>query len=315
MKHFYYFSKNKLKFVEIKNFYKKFIFLALFFSVITSFLVFSCYFIINEIINPDSEVTSLQLRNRELKDQIEGLIVQYESVEDKLDKLSSQSNNLRLKVNLDPISEEDRNIGVGGNSFDDAIPENMSQFGRLISKVNSYVDKINAKIEIEENNYTEIEKTFEKNQKLYDAIPAIGPTTGVYCDDFGLRFHPILKIKRMHNGIDVITHIGTPVYASGGGTVSFAGRRGGLGLTLEIDHGFGYKTIYGHLSKIDVKKGQVVKRGDFICETGNSGELSTGPHLHYEVRHNGVALNPYNFIYDDVDLFEIAKVNQKDSLN
>jgi murein DD-endopeptidase MepM/ murein hydrolase activator NlpD len=315
MKHFYYFSKNKLKFVEIKNFYRKFIFLALFFSIITSFLVFSSYFVVDEIINPDSEVTSLQLKNRELSDKIEGLIAKYENFEDQLDQLSSSSNDLRLKVNLEPLTDEERNVGVGGSYFNDVIPQSITQFGALIGKLNSYVDEINAKLEIEKNNYIEIEKTLENNEKLYAAIPAIKPTKGSISDGFGMRMHPVLKIRRMHNGTDFVASIGTSVYAPGGGKVSFTGRRSGTGLTLEIDHGFGYKTLYGHLSKIIVKKGQTVKRGDFIAKTGNSGKLSTGPHLHYEVRHNGIALNPVNFIYDNVDLFEIAHVSQKDSLN
>jgi murein DD-endopeptidase MepM/ murein hydrolase activator NlpD len=121
-----------------------------------------------------------------------------------------------------------------------------------------------------------------------------------------MRMHPILKIRRMHTGTDFVANVGTPVYAPGGGVVSFAGRRGGYGITLEIDHGFGYKTIFAHLSKILVKKGQKITRGDLIAESGNSGKLSTGPHLHYEVRHNGIALNPKNFMYDDVDLFEVV---------
>lgn len=111
----------------------------------------------------------------------------------------------------------------------------------------------------------------------------------------------------MHNGVDIITDTGTKVYAPGAGVVSYAGWRGGYGLTLEIEHGFGYKTIYAHLESIKVKQGQHLQRGDFIALSGNSGKLSTGPHLHYEVRNNGVALDPRNFIYDDVNIFEVVK--------
>ncbi|MCK5087398.1 MAG: M23 family metallopeptidase [Melioribacteraceae bacterium] len=109
----------------------------------------------------------------------------------------------------------------------------------------------------------------------------------------------------MHNGVDVLSKTGTEVFAPGNGRVTFLGRKGGFGKTIEIDHGFGYKTLYGHLSRYKVKKGQRVKRGDLIALTGGSGSLSTGPHLHYEVRHNGIALNPKNFIFDDVKIFEI----------
>ena len=309
MKHYYYFSKNKLKFVEVKNFYRKLVFLILFFSVISSFLVFSGYFVINEIINPNSEVKALQVQNRELQKQIDELIGKYDAFEQELDNLSSRSNELRLKVNLDPLTEEDMNIGVGGALFEDVLPSNTTEFSGLISKLNTYVDRINTKLELEKSNYSNIEETLTLNEQLYSAIPAIIPTTGRRGDRFGMRMHPILKVRRMHNGLDIVTGTGTPVYAPGGGTVEFVGRRGGYGLTLEIDHGFGYKTLYAHLSKIHVKRGQKIERGDLVADTGNSGRLSTGPHLHYEIRHNGIALNPVNFIYEDVDLFEVVTVD------
>lgn len=306
MKHFYYFSKNKLKFVEIKNFYRKFVFLVIFFSLVNAFLVFSGYFIVNEILNPDSEVKALQQKNRNLQKQVTELVDNYESFENELNYIISQSNDLRLKVNLEPLTEEDRNIGVGGSVFEGFIPNNSSEFDNLLSRLNLYVDQINAKIELEKNNYDEITNTLELNEKLYSSIPALLPMNGRVSDSFGMRMHPILKVRRLHPGLDIVANVGTPVYSPGSGVVTFAGRRGGYGLTLEIDHGFGYKTLFAHLSKINVKRGQKVTRGDHIAESGNSGKLSTGPHLHYEVRHNGIALNPKNFMYDDVELFEVV---------
>lgn len=278
----------------------------MFFSVINAFLVFSGYFIVNEILNPDSEVKALQQKNRNLQDQLSELINKYEDFESDLDNLITQSNDLRLRVNLEPLTEEDRNVGVGGSVFENYIPNNSIEFDNLLKRLNAYVDQINTKLELEKNNYSEVEKTLELNEQLYSAIPAIVPIEGRVTDSFGMRMHPILKIRRMHTGTDFVANVGTPVYAPGGGTVSFAGRRGGYGITLEIDHGFGYKTVYAHLSKILVKKGQKITRGDLIAESGNTGKLSTGPHLHYEVRHNGIALNPINFMYDDVDLFEVV---------
>lgn len=278
----------------------------MFFSVINAFLVFSGYFIVNEILNPDSEVKALQQKNRNLQDQLSELINKYEDFESDLDNLITQSNDLRLRVNLEPLTEEDRNVGVGGSVFENYIPNNSIEFDNLLKRLNAYVDQINTKLELEKNNYSEVEKTLKLNEQLYSAIPAIVPIEGRVTDSFGMRMHPILKIRRMHTGTDFVANVGTPVYAPGGGTVSFAGRRGGYGITLEIDHGFGYKTVYAHLSKILVKKGQKITRGDLIAESGNTGKLSTGPHLHYEVRHNGIALNPINFMYDDVDLFEVV---------
>ena len=107
----------------------------------------------------------------------------------------------------------------------------------------------------------------------------------------------------MHTGIDIINDVGTSVKASGKGKVVFAGVKGGYGLTVEIDHGFGYQTIYAHLSKINVKEGQIVNRNQLIAKSGNSG-LSSGPHLHYEVLHNGQNLNPAEFFFDEYSYFE-----------
>ncbi|HEX9251459.1 MAG TPA: M23 family metallopeptidase, partial [Ignavibacteriaceae bacterium] len=104
-------------------------------------------------------------------------------------------------------------------------------------------------------------------------------------------------------GIDIINNVGTPVKATGKGKVIFAGIKGGYGLTVEIDHGFGYQTVYGHLSKVTVKQGQIVNRNQIIAKSGNSG-LSSGPHLHYEVLHNGQYLNPSEFFFDEYSYFE-----------
>ena len=306
MKNFYYFSKSKLKFVEIRNFYRKFVFLILFFSVVFSFILFSAYYVINEFVNPNAKVESLRATNLELQNRLEFLLEEYSRMDGTLDSLNQLNNSLRLAVNLEPINDEDREIGTGGNIFDEVDPTNSQDLKDIVTKLNSVVDRVSLKFDLEKKNYDEIDRTIKMNSALYDALPAIKPCTGYYGNKFGMRMHPILKIRRMHTGQDIVTNTGTKVYATGGGKVDFVGRRGSLGITVEIDHGFGYRTVYGHLSKIKVTKGQVVKRGDLIALSGSTGRLSTGPHLHYEVRHNGIAKNPRDFIFDEVDLFEIV---------
>ncbi len=307
MKKYYYFSKSKLKFVEIRNFYRKFVFLVLFFSVIASFFLFGSFLVLNEMVNPDIEVKSLKKKNEQLLSNFKQLAEKYKSLDEKINSLKETGKDLRLATNLDPIPYEDFDFGKGGNiisSYDFTKGEQLSGF---VNDLNSYVSEISTKIKTESDSYKEISTSLKTNEAMYDNLPAIKPAEGILTDGFGMRFHPILKITRMHNGVDIICDIGTKVYATGGGTVDFAGRRGGYGLTLEIDHGFGYRTIFGHLSDIKVKVGQKVTRGDLVAFSGNSGKLSTGPHCHYEVRHNGIPLNPMNFIFEDVDLFEIVK--------
>jgi murein DD-endopeptidase MepM/ murein hydrolase activator NlpD len=306
MKKFYYFSKSNLKFVEIRNFYKKFVFLVAFFAVLTSFFVFGTFLVFDEFINPDSEVKALKKNNQMLRDKFETIVEKYQQLDQSVADLSERSKLLRIKTNLEPKAE-DNSFGTGGALFEPISSFSASKINSFIKNIDTYVDKVSLKVRLEKNNYDEISYTLKQNEQLFDVIPAIRPCEGRIAEDFGMRMHPILKIVRMHSGVDIITDMGTKVYAPGGGTVVFAGWRGGYGLTLEIEHGFGYRTQYAHLENLLVKEGQKLKRGDPIALTGNSGRLSTGPHLHYEVHHNGVALDPINFIYDDVNIFEIAK--------
>jgi len=306
MKKFYYFSKSSLKFVEIRNFYKKFVFLLAFFAVLTSFFVFGTFLVFNEFINPDSEVKALKNSNKLLKEKFETLVEKYEQLDQNVNLLNQKSKDLRLKANLEP-KNNDINFGTGGSIFEPLEFFNSGEINSFLKDVDKYVDKVSLKVKLEKNNYSEISTTLKQNEELFDAIPAIRPCEGRIADDFGMRMHPILKFVRMHNGIDIITDIGTKVYAPGSGTIISIGWKGGYGLTMEIQHGFGYKTLYAHLESVKLKVGQKVKRGELIALTGNSGRLSSGPHLHYEVHHNGVTLDPINFMYDDVQLFEIVK--------
>ena len=129
------------------------------------------------------------------------------------------------------------------------------------------------------------------------STPSIWPTRGWVTSDFGTRIDPYTAERKMHEGLDIATPIGQPVYAPSDGTVVFAGTEGGYGKVLVIDHGYGVKTRYGHLSEILVHLGDRVGRGDKVALVGNTGR-STGPHLHYEVRVNGVPENPRKFILE-----------------
>ncbi|MCX7876292.1 MAG: peptidoglycan DD-metalloendopeptidase family protein [Melioribacteraceae bacterium] len=310
MKKFYYFSKSKLQFVEIRNFYKKFIFLVGFFSILISFLILGTFTVFNEFLNPDSEIKSLKKDNKLLRSKLENLVKKYEELNDVVINLNQQSKDLRLKANLE-TENNDELFGIGGNVFTPITSLNRNEITSFVDEIDNYIDAISLKVKLTKNNYEEISSTLKQNELLYDALPAIRPCEGRIADDFGMRLHPILKFVRMHNGIDIITDVGTKVYAPGAGTITDISWKSGYGLTLEIDHGFGYKTIYAHLDKTSSKVGQKVKRGDLIAYSGNSGRLSSGPHLHYEVHHNGVALDPINFIYDDVSLFEVLNSKTK----
>jgi len=208
---------------------------------------------------------------------------------------------LRLAVNLTPVSIEERKLGIGGSNQISKLYEDL---GSDISDAIDIADKVLRKFEFEKVQYEEISSKLKMNNNLFESIPAIVPTEGRFSSEsFGMRLHPILRINKMHNGIDIINDVGTIVKATGKGKVIFVGIKGGYGLTVEIDHGFGYQTIYAHLSTVSVREGQTVSRNQPIAKSGNSG-LSSGPHLHYEVLHNGQNLNPSEFFFDEYNYFE-----------
>ncbi len=311
MKKLYYFSKSKLQFIEIKNYKAK---LTAYFTlaVLTfSAFIFGAYFFINSITNPGNSLIALKSENEILKKKLFEVTNKFEVVNKQVDSLSRFDSELRLAADLEPISEEEKKLGVGGGYFDNSLDFLKDESAFKLKTAISFADEVTRKVSFERSQYDEIANQLNENKKLYASIPAIKPCDGsISLHGFGMRFHPILGIKRMHDGIDIITDRGTPVHAAGRGKIDFVGYKGGYGLTIEIDHGFGYRSVYAHLSKTLVKEGQLVNRGDVIAKTGNSG-LSTGPHLHYEVHHNGVIENPKGFFFDDVSFFDSTNSNLK----
>ena len=311
MKKLYYFSKSKLQFIEIKNYKVKLVSYFTLAVLTFSAFIFGAYFFINSITNPGNSLIALRSENETLKKKLLTISDQYEILNKQVDSLSKHDRELRLAADLEPISDEEKKLGIGGGSFDNSLDFLNDESSFKLKKALSFVDEVSRKIEFEKSQYNEIGEKLSENKKLFAAIPAIKPCTGIVgLHGFGMRLHPILGIKRMHDGIDIITDRGTPVHATGNGKIDFVGYRGGYGLCIEIDHGFGYRSVYAHLSKTLVKKGQNVKRGDLIAKTGSSG-LATGPHLHYEVHHNGVYENPTGFFFDNISFFDSTNNNLK----
>jgi murein DD-endopeptidase MepM/ murein hydrolase activator NlpD len=298
MDQLYYLSGEKIKNLNIKAVRRTIYILT---SLVTISIVINVFNVI-PIFFPSSDLASLRVENKALNERFSYLSSDYNELNKKVSELVANNNELRLAANLEPLENE---IGVGGAIFSESSPSTSNDFGNILAEINDYVEAISYKINFEIENHKQIETALLENNKMFDAIPAIRPAKGSYGDKFGMRNHPILKRKRMHNGLDILANTGEPVYATGDGRIHFSGRRGGMGKMIIIDHGFGYKTYYGHLSKSIVKRGKKIQRGDLIGYSGNSG-LSTGPHLHYEVRHKGIALNPKNFIFEDVKLFEFV---------
>ncbi|MEJ5262627.1 MAG: M23 family metallopeptidase [Ignavibacterium sp.] len=308
MKKFFYYSNKSLKFVEIKNFKAKTITFVVVSSIVLSSLLFGSYYLLFTIFNTKDKA-QLEQENLLLKQQLKNLSAQYASIKDELAYLTEVSANLRKLTNLTPLTAGNL-PGTGGSIYSDEISSLHSNDDDIANSLKT-IESLTTKFELEKKEYERITERLKENSVFYESIPAIIPTTGGYSiEGFGMRLHPILKVMKMHEGLDILTDIGSPVFAPGNGKIVYVGPRGGYGLTIEIEHGFGYKTVYAHLSKSLVKEGQGVKRGDRIALTGNSG-LSTGPHLHYEVHYNGVPQDPINFFFEDFNYFESKKLSKR----
>ena len=307
MKKYYYFSENSLAFVELKSFKSKLIIYISLTSLLFTTLLFGGYFFISSVTNTRGDLASVKNENRYLESKLIELTDRYETLQLNLNSLGEKTENLRIAANLEPISDDERLLGVGGGSFDNSLDFLITSDDLDLEKAVIFIDNITNKFEFERLQYREIENKMKTNMSLFESIPAMVPTKGEYIGSrFGVRTHPILKIRKMHTGIDFVVNTGAPVYSPGKGKIVYIGRNGGYGLELEIDHGFGYRTRYAHLSKVLVKRGQKIMRGDVIAKTGNSG-LSTGQHLHYEISHNGRKLNPSRFFFDDLGFIELTQ--------
>jgi murein DD-endopeptidase MepM/ murein hydrolase activator NlpD len=306
MKKLYYFSKSKLQFVEIKH-YKIKLSLYLGVGILSLFaLIFATYSFALSLFGVDT-YSSLGKENELLKQKLDKVFSNYKSLNSELDSLIKTNNDLRIATDLEPVSPDEQLVGIGGGSFDNNLDFLTDDSQLKLQQAFDFMDEVSRKVEFEKRQYIEVSNKLKENERLFESIPAIKPCIGTLAaHGFGMRLHPILNIRRKHEGIDIITDRGTSVYAAGKGRVDYVGYKGGLGLAVEIDHGFGYRTIYAHLSKALVKRGQKIIRGDLIAKTGSSG-LSSGPHLHYEVQHNGLKQNPLEFFFDDLNFFEVSK--------
>ncbi len=300
MKKLYYFSEKSLNFLEVKYFKEKLITIFTISVILVSGILLGAIYFISNLSDKESDLKALRSENKQLTEKFSLLSSEYKSLGKELDSLTKISNDLRLATNLTPISPEERRLGIGGSTLD----KNYLKFGSNVAGAINVADMITRKFEFEKAQFNEISSKLKQNKFLFASIPAILPAAGTYSmESFGMRVHPILGVNKMHNGIDIICDVGTNVKAAGKAKVLFVGRKGGYGLAVELDHGFGYVTIYGHLSKTLVKEGQTIKRGQTIAKSGNTG-LSSGPHLHYEVLHNGENLNPADFFFDEYSYFE-----------
>ncbi len=300
----YKFNKKSLTFDRVQTTVRKR--MLYFFTHLSTGVVFAATVLVLAYNFLDSPKEKAQKR------EIDEMKLQYQILDDQLKKISRiisdlqdrDDNIYRVIFEAEPIPGAIREAGIGGIDRYERLKGYSN--ADIIIDIEKKMDKIMGQLYVQSKSFDEVFEMAKNKEMMLASIPAIQPVNnkdlrriGSY---FGTRMDPFYKVKKFHEGMDFSAPIGTEIYATGNGTVIMAGRdgNGGYGNEIVLDHGYNYKTVYAHLSRIFVKPGQKIRRGQIIGYVGNTGK-STSPHLHYEVRKNGIALNPIYFFFNDID--------------
>ena len=264
-------------------------------------------------------------KEKRLKSEIENLVTQYDILSKKmtqidlvLDDIQQRDDNIyRVIFEADPIPSSIRKAGFGGvNRYKDI--RNFSN-SELVIEVAKKADKLSKQLYIQSKSFDEVINLAKNKADMLASIPAIQPIAnkdlGRVASGYGYRIHPIYKTRKLHTGMDFTAPQGTPIYSTGDGKIEKVRRsRKGYGNHVIIDHGYGYQTLYAHMKKYIVYRGQKVKRGEIIGYVGSTG-TSVAPHLHYEVMKNKRKINPVNYYYNDLSPEEYTKMLEISSQN
>ena len=308
----YYYDSEKLAYRKITpKKRKKFGFAALFIvaSALFGFLSFVVLLNVPYFKTPNDRVQQREIENLRLNYSI--LNKKLEQLQVVADQMADRDNNLyRTYFNTTPITEEERKSGYK-NNYVALQGYNNSE---LVIRTTKKVDVLSKELAIQSKSLDAILKLAEAKQDFLASIPAIQPVQNEklrhVASGFGYRTDPFTKARKMHEGMDFTAKTGTPIFASGDGIVARADNSAsGFGNHIVIRHGYGYESLYAHLSKYKCRAGQRVKRGDIIGYVGSTGR-SEAPHLHYEVHKNGEVVNPLNFYYGSISAKEYVLISK-----
>ena len=310
----YYFDTESLAYRKIKPKLTKKLGIIVLFLLASSLFGFLCFVVLLNTTYLETPKDRLQAREIEtMKLRYSILNKKMDEVENVLADVADRDNTIyRAYFNTSPIPNEQRKAGFGGvNRYKELEGYNNSD---LVVKTSRRVDVISKELAIQSKSLDEILKLAKEKNKLLAAIPAIQPIKNEQLKNiasgFGYRSDPFTKVRKMHEGMDFTAKTGTPIFATGDGVVKSADNsKSGYGNHIEISHGFGYLTLYGHLSKYKCRAGQRIKRGDIIGYVGSTGR-SEAPHLHYEVHKDGKVVNPINFYYGNISAAEYTAISK-----
>ena len=301
----YYYDTETCKYERVKA-TKSDIFLNalgfLFISMVLSVGIVFAYFSYFE----SPKEAMLRKENEELKFYYDLIDKKLTESSEMLSSLNERDDNIyRVIFAADPIPKSIRDAGIGGSErYKKLLDEGLEQEELILSTLGK-IDMLKKQMYIQTKSYDEIIALAKRKNEMLANTPAIQPIENKklkrMASGFGMRIHPIYKVRKMHTGCDFTARRGTPIYATGDGVVKEVQTKyGGYGKKVILEHGFGYHTLYAHMSKFNVKIGQKVKRGEIIGYVGNTG-ASTAPHLHYEVIYKGKKVNPVHYFFNDLD--------------
>ena len=309
----YYYDSENLAYTKIKTRKRIKIGYALLFllaSALFGFLVFVLLINTPYFETPKDRLQAREIENLKLKYAI--LNRKMDEIDEVTEALEDRDNNIyRVYFNKAEIPDSIRKAGFRDiNRYKDLEGYNNSQ---LVLNTTKRIDKLTKQLAIQSRSLDEILKLASVKGNLLLAIPAIQPVRNEnlrrVASGFGYRIDPFTKVRKMHNGMDFTAPTGSPVYATGDGVVARAdAAASGFGNHVVIRHGFGYESLYAHLSKYNCRAGQHVKRGDVIGYVGSTGR-SEGPHCHYEVHKDGKVVNPLNFYYGNISAVEYVAIS------
>ena len=306
----FYFNPETLQYEKVETtgnhrFIRFLVFMSLVLFISAGFLIYSHRFL------EMPRLSRLTARQEQLSYEIKLINQDISRYESQLEDIAFSDDYIyRVFFEVDPWPASLRNAGVGGADKSEEMAN--YKFSELLSETRLNIDNLSRKLVIQLKSFDEIIDMARNKEAIMASQPAIQPVSikdlNRFGSSFGMRMHPILNVIRPHDGIDLTAPRGTNIYATADGVVIEEGyTTGGYGKKILIDHGYGYRTLYGHCEDILVQKGQKVKRGEVIGYVGSTG-LSTTPHLHYEVHVNGRPVNPINYYANDLSAEEYEKM-------
>ena len=285
---------SKTQHLRIKRKTFKIVFYVLTFAFLSTTFFFCDYI---QLKKKAFELDRLRQETETQKSQIRFFSGRIEDLEKQLSKLKDFDKKIRIIANLEKGQETTSMVGLGGPSPSDIREKLKSERNErgLLQQMRTDIERLQSEAISREESLSELEKLLQIKKEMLVHTPSIWPATGWVTSGFGFRTDPFTGLTQMHEGIDISNRMGTTVVIPADGIISDIGNDWIHGKMLVVSHGFGMATSYSHLSRVTARIGQRVKRGDKVAEVGNSGR-TTGPHLHYEIKLNGIPVNPMRYI-------------------